>query len=104
MPDAIHRLCEEYRAFMVAHNLTLGSADEHTDDENLTDEQRAYLRAFIARWDSAQDDVSDQGYWIEDRDGVTVIIHVDAEGIETDYRTCADRAEADSLIELNGED
>lgn len=49
------RLCEEYRAFERQHGLTLGSADEHHNDEALTVEQRAWLVDFSRRWDEQAD-------------------------------------------------
>lgn len=44
-------LCTEYQDWNKAQGLKLGSADEHVDDESLTEEQRAWLRDFSKRWD-----------------------------------------------------
>lgn len=46
-------LCADYNLFEARTNLKLGSADEHWDDERLTNEQRAWVRAFSERWDAA---------------------------------------------------
>jgi hypothetical protein len=57
--ESLDDLCEEYATWNAANGLKLGSADEHLFDENLTDEQRAWLRAFCKRWDAVNhaDDV-----------------------------------------------
>jgi hypothetical protein len=52
MPD-IDELCREYHQWNEANGLKLGSADEHVNDETLTEIQRAWLARFIARWDAA---------------------------------------------------
>jgi hypothetical protein len=46
-------LTQEYAAWNKAQGLSLGSADEHIFDENLTSEQRAWLRDFSQRWEDA---------------------------------------------------
>jgi hypothetical protein len=52
-PLTTSHLASEYQSFNLAHDLKLGSADEHLFDENLTDEQRLWLVDFCRRWDSA---------------------------------------------------
>jgi hypothetical protein len=47
-------LCDEYAAWNKSNNLSLGSADEHLFDENLTDDQRKWLRSFSERWQAAR--------------------------------------------------
>ena len=49
----INRLIEVYTNFNIAQGLDLGSADEHMDDENLTHEQREWLKRFVAVWERA---------------------------------------------------
>lgn len=49
---ALNRLIAEYEAWNKAQGLELGSADEHLFDENLTSEQREWLRVFCERWES----------------------------------------------------
>lgn len=44
-------LCDEYTAWNKAQGLDLGSADEHMFDEDLTEEQRAWVRDFSERWE-----------------------------------------------------
>jgi hypothetical protein len=46
-------LSQEYDAWNKAQGLSLGSADEHLFDENLTSEQRTWLRNFLQRWEDA---------------------------------------------------
>jgi hypothetical protein len=46
-------LIREYEAWQKEQGLKLGSADEHIFDENLTDAQRKWLKAFSQRWESA---------------------------------------------------
>ena len=46
-------LTAEYTAWNVANELDLGSADEHMFDENLTEEQREWIRNFCERWEDA---------------------------------------------------
>jgi RNase_H superfamily len=46
-------LSQEYDAWNKAQGLSLGSADEHLFDENLTPEQRTWLRNFSQRWEGA---------------------------------------------------
>lgn len=50
--EPLNRLIAEYAAWNKAQGLNLGSADEHLFDENLTDEQREWLRVFCERWES----------------------------------------------------
>lgn len=50
----IDDLCTEYAAWNKAQGLNLGSADEHLCDEALTEQQRAWLRDFCARWEDAE--------------------------------------------------
>lgn len=47
-------LVDEYMAWMKRHGLTLGSADEHLNDENLTHAQRDWLDLFVQRWNLAE--------------------------------------------------
>lgn len=67
--DPLGRLCYEYAKWNKANGLDLGSADEHTHDEDLTEEQRAYLRSFCERWDAVEeaDRASDLAYEAEPR-------------------------------------
>lgn len=51
--DALSTLVEEYTAWNKAQGLDLGSADEHCFDEDLTEEQREWVRDFSERWDVA---------------------------------------------------
>ena len=53
--ESINDLIDEYKLWNKHNGLDLGSADEHFFDENLTDEQRAWLRQFSARWEAAAD-------------------------------------------------
>jgi hypothetical protein len=46
-------LSREYATWNKAQGLSLGSADEHLFDENLTSEQREWLRSFSRRWEGA---------------------------------------------------
>ena len=46
-------LTKEYAAWNKAQGLSLGSADEHLFDEDLTDAQRAWLKDFSQRWEDA---------------------------------------------------
>lgn len=46
-------ISKEYDAWNKAQCLSLGSADEHLFDENLTSEQRTWLRNFSQRWENA---------------------------------------------------
>ena len=52
MDTVTNLLCDIYQAWMKENNLSLGSADEHTDDENLTQEQRDWLVAFVVLWEA----------------------------------------------------
>ena len=54
MTGLIDRLCDVYEKFNAAHNLDLGSADEHLFDETLTGEQRKWLRRFTNTWERAE--------------------------------------------------
>jgi hypothetical protein len=58
----IDRLVKEYAEWNTAQGISLGSADEHIFDEELSNEQRAWLRAFILRWDAA---VETEDAWAE---------------------------------------
>jgi hypothetical protein len=60
-------LSEEYDAWNKAQGLSLGSADEHLFDENLTSEQRTWLRNFSQRWEGASP-VNANGTIIRHRD------------------------------------
>jgi hypothetical protein len=40
----------EYRAWLNANDLPKSSAENLLIEESLTNEQRAYLKSFIARW------------------------------------------------------
>jgi hypothetical protein len=51
----LNELIDEYTKWNKANGLNLGSADEHIFDEDLTNEQRAWLRSFVLRWDEAAD-------------------------------------------------
>ena len=46
-------LTVEYEEWLKAQGLSLGSADEHLFDEDLTDNQRQWLRDFCERWERA---------------------------------------------------
>jgi hypothetical protein len=46
-------LTREYEVWRKQQGLDLGSADEHLFDENLTEAQRTWLRAFSQRWEDA---------------------------------------------------
>ncbi len=46
-------LTNEYQAWQTAQGLHLGRADQYVHDNNLTEEQRAWLRDFCHRWDKA---------------------------------------------------
>lgn len=61
MPDTEESLCNEYAAWNKANGLKLGSADEHTFDEDLTEAQRAYLRIFCDRWNAWKDAERERG-------------------------------------------
>lgn len=50
-------LCNEYQAWNKAQGLSLGSADEHVDDESLTEAQRTWVRDFSTRWDAVGKEV-----------------------------------------------
>jgi len=50
----LKNLIDEYANWNRANGLTLGSADEHLWDDNLTNEQRAWLRDFVRRWEEAE--------------------------------------------------
>lgn len=60
-------LTQEYAAWNKSQGLSLGSADEHLFDENLTAEQRAWLRNFSDRWENASP-VSSGGTIVRRRD------------------------------------
>lgn len=49
----IDALTAEYTAWNKANGLDLGSADEHLFDDDLTEEQRAWLVDFSERWQQA---------------------------------------------------
>ncbi|HEX4302877.1 MAG TPA: hypothetical protein VHZ78_08785 [Rhizomicrobium sp.] len=49
----LSRLTAEYAGWCEAQGLSLGSADEHLDDEDLSDAQRTWLCNFNARWEAA---------------------------------------------------
>ena len=49
-------LAEEYAAWKKSNGLNLGSADGHHFDEDLTDEQSAWLYDFCNRWDEVLSD------------------------------------------------
>jgi hypothetical protein len=51
--EDIADLCKVYADWNQANGLNLGSADEHWFDEDLTEEQRAWVREFSSRWDAA---------------------------------------------------
>lgn len=51
--DWTNTLTDEYAAWNKANGLNLGSADEHLFDDDLTDEQRKWLRDFSQRWEDA---------------------------------------------------
>jgi hypothetical protein len=46
-------LTREYRAWNEREGLDLGSADDHHDDENLTQAQRDWLKKFSDRWEAS---------------------------------------------------
>ena len=55
LPGNLDGLIGEYHLWLEKNGRTdLGSADEHLFDESLTDDQRAWLKDFNARWESAQ--------------------------------------------------
>jgi hypothetical protein len=48
-------LCDQYQVWTANEGLVgLGCAEQHVQDEALTDEQRAWLRGFVGRWDLAE--------------------------------------------------
>lgn len=47
-------LVDEYQAWNKANGLDLGSADEHLFDENLTADQRGWLKDFVERWEMVE--------------------------------------------------
>ena len=49
--DSISGLRYEYREWLYANALPKSSAENLLLEENLTGEQRAYLKSFIARWE-----------------------------------------------------
>lgn len=51
----LDRLIAVYTNFNIAEGLNLGSADEHILDEDLTHEQREWLKRFVAVWERATD-------------------------------------------------
>jgi hypothetical protein len=60
-------LSQEYAAWNETQRLSLGSADEHLFDVNLTSEQREWLRNFSRRWEGASP-VHPNGKFIRHRD------------------------------------
>ena len=52
--ERIADLVEEYATFQADNGLSLGAADEHLNDYQLTDTQRAYLDRFVCRWNQAE--------------------------------------------------
>jgi len=58
---------DKYEAWNKAQGLNLGSADEHLFDENLTAEQRKWLRDFSQRWEGASP-VLHNGVFVRQRD------------------------------------
>jgi hypothetical protein len=52
LEDLIH----EYANWKRTNGLRLGSAYEHMWDDNLTNQQRAWLRDFVRRWEEAEED------------------------------------------------
>lgn len=64
---AINDLIDEYMAWNKAQGLCLGSADEHLFDEDLTEQQRAWLADFCRRWDDFSrrwEGATEQQTWI----------------------------------------
>ena len=58
MADTIVSLCEAHKDWQAEHGLYLGDVPEipeHLEDENLTTNEREWLRAFIQRWNAACD-------------------------------------------------
>jgi hypothetical protein len=53
LTEELDALIAEYQAWEARNGLKLGSADEHRFDEDLTEEQRAYIWSFCDRWDAA---------------------------------------------------
>jgi hypothetical protein len=53
MSSSIDNLAREYQRWNLEQGLSLGSADEHRYDENLTVAQRDWLHDFSRRWDEA---------------------------------------------------
>ena len=51
--ETIDSLTAEYARWNKANGLNLGSADEHLNDDNLTQQQRNWLRQFCMRWNNA---------------------------------------------------
>lgn len=47
-------LTDQYQSWMAQEGVTLGSADEHLNDEALSGEQRLWLVGFVARWALAE--------------------------------------------------
>ena len=63
----LDRLTDEYEAWQEQQGLSLGSADEHLFDENLTAAQRQWLSDFCRRWEGASPVLFD-GNFIRHRD------------------------------------
>lgn len=49
-PSLTDPMCVQYNAYEKEQGITLGSADEHLFDEDLTEAQRVWVRAFYDRW------------------------------------------------------
>jgi hypothetical protein len=52
-PPSLDDLIHEYKVWNAEQGLDLGSANEHLFDDNLSDEQRQWLRSFCYRWEVA---------------------------------------------------
>jgi len=63
----LNSLTSEYKEWNKAQGLNLGSADEHLFDENLTAEQRKWLRDFSQRWEGSSP-VLHNGVFVRQRD------------------------------------
>lgn len=52
-PPTLIALCDEYNHFLAEHGLPHMSADELILEDNITKEQKEWLRNFIDRWEKA---------------------------------------------------
>ncbi len=50
--DILNKLTDRYKAWNKEQSLSLGSADEHLFDKDLTQDQRDWLKDFSNAWDA----------------------------------------------------